>query len=564
MTSDTPERPSRRRQSLRQGTRARATGRLAWLAPRSLVARTSLGILVLAVIMGMLFSVTASWRLRHAEQDRLIARVHELNATVESTVRVACFVNDATLAKEIAAGLMKNRILSGVRITSGNAVLYSVGGPAESQIQVPGEMHAISTPIHSPFDTSAIVGDITLYVSNAEIEAQAREYSRYTTWMLGLQVAIVAAGVAFLVYLLVTRPIKGISDELHRLEIRPGMQLSVQPYRRTDEIGQLVADVNSLITRLSDALSSERDLRKAQEFSERCMRLVFEKADTGILVLDESGTVQSCNPSFVRILGHGAGSPGASLAKLLAPHGPLVAGLIAESLESGKPRDADLEIDTRGRGRIWVQLSVNLLGPNLLQGLLNDITERKRAESAAHELAVRDSMTGLLNRRGLDSALTTVLASAIAESRQLALLLVDLDRFKAVNDTYGHQAGDHVLREVANVLLQNVRRTDIVGRTGGDEFVVLLPGIEGLYKAEEIAQNIIAGVSKPIPLDDGNFAHIGASVGISLTGLAREPAAALLRRADMAMYAAKQAGRGRACLGHQPAVGEDSSETEAA
>ena len=524
-----------------------------------MVARTSLGILVLAIVIGALFSVMSSWRMRTAEQERLLARVHELSATVESTVSVACFLNDATLAKEIASGLMKNRILSGVRILSGDQVLFSVGGRAPVTKASRGAVGAITRPIYSPFDAKSPVGEITMYVSHAEIEAQAIAYSRYTTWMLGLQVAMVAAGVAFLVYLLVTRPIKGISDELHRLEIRSGMRLTVPSYRRTDEIGQLVMDVNTLITRLSDALSSERELRRAQELSERRMRLVFEKADTGILVLDENGTVQSSNPSFARILGAEAATPGASLAALLAPHGPLVAGLIAESFESGQPRDADLEIEVRGRGKIWVELSVNPLGPSLLQGLLNDITERKRAECAAHELAVRDSVTGLLNRRGLDNALTTVLTSAIAESRQLAVLLVDLDYFKAVNDTFGHAAGDLVLREVANVLSQNVRRTDIVGRTGGDEFVVLLPGIEGPYKAEEIAQNIIAGLSKPIAVGDGKFAHIGASIGISLTGLAREPAAALLRRADVAMYAAKQAGKGRAVLGQGPEIQDKAS-----
>ena len=175
---------------------------------------------------------------------------------------------------------------------------------------------------------------------------------------------------------------------------------------------------------------------------------------------------------------------------------------------------------------------------------------------------MRDPVTGLLNRRGLDNALNSVLSSAINESRQLALLLVDLDYFKAVNDTYGHAAGDLVLREVAVVLGHSVRRTDIVGRTGGDEFVVLLPGIEGPYKAEEIAANIIQGLSKPISLGDGNFAHIGASIGISLTGLAREPADALLRRADAAMYTAKQSGRGRACLG-RPSE-DDPSATAAA
>jgi diguanylate cyclase (GGDEF)-like protein/PAS domain S-box-containing protein len=405
------------------------------------------------------------------------------------------------------------------------------------------------------------VGEITLYVSNAEIEAQALAYSRYTLWMLSLQVSIVAAAVAFLVYLLVTRPIKGISDELHRLEIRSGMRLTVPSYRRTDEIGQLVVDVNTLITRLSDALSTERDLRKAQEISERRMRLVFEKADTGILVLDENGVVQSSNPSFLRLLGLDATTTGVSLAALLAPHGPLVAGLITESFESGQPRDVDLEIEVRGRGKTWVELSVNPLGPNLLQGLVNDITERKRAESAAHELAVRDPVTGLLNRRGLDNALATLLGSPKSESRQLALLLVDLDHFKSVNDTFGHAAGDLVLREVANVLSQTIRRTDIVGRTGGDEFVVLLPGIESPQKAEEIASNIIVGLSRPISLGDEQMAHIGASIGISVTGSEREPAAALLRRADIAMYAAKQAGRGRACLDQQP---DDSSATAAA
>lgn len=534
--------------------------RLARYLPRSVVARTSLGILVLAVVTGMLFSVMASWRVRAAEHDRLVARVHELTATVEATVSVACFLNDATLAKEIAGGLMKNRIVAGVRITSGARVLYSIGGAAPAGEALAGRTDAITKTIYSPFEASTAVGEITLFVSNAEIEAQAAAYSRYTLWMLSLQVSIVAAAVAFLVYLLVTRPIKGISDELHRLEIRSGMRLTVPSYRRTDEIGQLVMDVNTLITRLSNALSTERELRQSQEISERRMRLVFEKADTGILVLDENGMVQSSNPSFLRILGLDAAASGASLAALLAPHGPLVAGLIAESFESGEPRDVDLEIEVRGRGKTWVELSVNPLGPNLLQGLLNDITERKRAECAAHELAVRDPVTGLLNRRGLDNALATLLGSPKAESRQLALLLVDLDYFKAVNDTFGHAAGDLVLREVANILSQSIRRTDIVGRTGGDEFVVLLPGIEGPQKAEEIASNIIVGLSRPIVVGDEQLAHIGASIGISVTGPEREPAAALLRRADIAMYAAKQAGRGRACLG-QP---DDPSETAAA
>jgi diguanylate cyclase (GGDEF)-like protein/PAS domain S-box-containing protein len=532
------------------------------MIPRSVVARTSLSILVMAVVMGLVFSIMASWRVRAAEQERLISRVHELAATVEDTVSIATFLSDATLAKEIAGGLMKNRVVAGVRITSGAVVLYADGDPAISSDVKPGSVGAVAKSIHSPFDANAVVGEITIYYSRAEIEAQAATYSRYTIWVMGLQVLFVAGAVAFLVYLLVTRPIKGISDELHHLEIRSGMHLTVPPTRRKDEIGQLVVDVNGLITRLSDALSTERDLRRAHEFSERRMRLVFEKADTGLVVVDDQGGVQSCNPAFVRILGPEAARPRVQLAELLAPHGALVAALIADSLATGQPCDADLEIECLGRGKIWVELSVNPLGANLLQGLVNDITERKRAEAAAQELATRDAVTGLLNRRGFDAALAKLLASLRDHPRQLAVLQVDLDFFKAVNDTHGHEAGDEVLREVARVLERCVRRSDVVGRTGGDEFVVLLPGVEGAEKAQDIARHIIAGVSRPIALSDGNLARIGASIGIALTSNGEEPAAALLRRADVAMYAAKQAGRGQAFLAQHPS--EDPSETAAA
>lgn len=528
------------------------------LTPRSIVARTSLSILVLAMFVGALFSFAASWRVRQAEEARLVARVNELTATVESTTSVACFLNDATLAREIASGLMKNRMVAGVRIDAGGALLYKtgVGTPAPKRNS---RIESQARAIQSPFDSDTTVGRITLYVSNAEIDAQAAAYSRYAILILVLQVSVVAGGVAWLVYLLVTRPIKRISDELHRLEVRPGMQLKVRSGRRKDEVGKLVLDVNSLMTRLSAALIAEQDLRHAQEQSERRMRLVFEKADTGILVLDARGSVQSANPAFVRILGPAAAVPEVLLGELLEPHGARVAELIESSLRSQEPRDTDLELDLGGaRGRVWVELSVNPLGGNLLQGLVIDITERKRAERAAQELAAHDPVTGLLNRRGVDQSLARLIALVRHDPKVvIGLLQIDLDHFKTVNDTLGHEAGDRVLREVSRVLERNVRRTDIVGRLGGDEFVVLLPGIESAAMALEIAENIIAGVNRPIEIGEGRIARVGASIGIAITSRFPESAADLLRRADEAMYSAKQAGRGRAQLARQPASESD-------
>ena len=531
------------------------------IIPRSIVARTSLSILMLAAVMGLLFAMMASSRVRGAEHDRLIAHVDEIISTVESTVSVACFLNDKTLAREISNGLMKNRVVAGVRIMSGDLPLY--GSAADVQNADAREsIEILQRTIYSPFDKNVVVGGITLYVSHSELDAQATAYARYTIWILSLQVSIVAAAVAFLVYLLVTRPIKGISDELHRLEIRSGMRLTFRSTRRRDEIGQLVIDVNGLIARLTDALDSERELRLEHEISEKRMRLVFEKADTGMLVLDKQGAVQSFNPAFVRILGPAASVPHAQLGDLLAPHGAMVAALIEESQASGEPCDADLEIDLAGpRGKVWVELSVNPIGSHMLQAMVNDITERKRAEWMAKELAARDTLTGLLNRRGFDAALNDFMTPSRREGH-LALLQIDLDRFKAVNDNYGHEAGDRVLLEVARIFERKVRRSDIVSRMGGDEFAVLMPGIESAARAQEIARSIIGGLQLPIDIGDGNKALVSASIGIAILGDTQETPAEFLRRADLAMYAAKQAGGG--CAYIAPTANDETAETDAA
>ncbi len=162
------------------------------------------------------------------------------------------------------------------------------------------------------------------------------------------------------------------------------------------------------------------------------------------------------------------------------------------------------------------------------------------------EMAVTDPLTGLHNRRYLDSHLQTLFDRAMARRRPLSVMITDLDRFKSVNDTYGHDGGDDVLREFAGRLRRNVRGIDLACRFGGEEFVVVMPDTDGPI-AELVAERIRAEVARlPFPVGkDGQAIDVTVSVGVSSILKGSDSVEALMKRADVALYEAKSAGRNR-------------------
>lgn len=522
------------------------------LAPQSVVARTTAAIFAFALVLGIAFSGASAVVLHHYEYRRLEDQLQQLVATVEATTEIACYLNDETLARQVVAGLMKNRAVGGVRIISGARVLY--------QSMRPGLVHGAAHPaqierrIVSPFDSSRSLGSITLYLSPAQLREHAWAYTRFILLILAAEVLAVSVGVALTVFLVVTRPIRGISDELHQLRARTGSALRVPAGNEGDEIGRLVADVNSLIGDLSQLVDTERQLRLQQEVFERKMRLVLEKTELGICIMDERGTLQSWNPSFLRLLAlpELSPDPARTLQEIIAPYNGEIGEMISRCRADGKPRGADLEIRReRPQAASWIELSLNLLAPQLLLGVIDDVTERKRSVAAAQQLAMSDPLTGLLNRRGLEAAMGHALSLKSLHG-ELALLAIDLDHFKEVNDTLGHEAGDRVLHHAAREIAAAVRRSDLVARLGGDEFVAVLLDIGTPQQALQIAQSIIARLQLPIEVQRTEV-RVGVSIGIAVSaGGEEESPAALLRRADSAMYASKQAGRGRASFAQEP------------
>ncbi|MDP1989817.1 MAG: EAL domain-containing protein, partial [Syntrophales bacterium] len=167
---------------------------------------------------------------------------------------------------------------------------------------------------------------------------------------------------------------------------------------------------------------------------------------------------------------------------------------------------------------------------------------RKQAEERIRHLAHYDALTGLANRSMFSQRLGHALAQARRNGMQLAVLFIDLDRFKNINDTLGHEAGDSVLKEVAERLHGCLRESDTIGRFGGDEFVALLEGIPQPMHCAEVAQKILAAVARPFALDTQEF-HLTASIGISTYPADSEDLQSLLKNADVAMYRAKELGR---------------------
>ncbi len=321
------------------------------------------------------------------------------------------------------------------------------------------------------------------------------------------------------------------------------VEVSSSPIRDAD--GSITRIVH--VTRdISERMIAEDALRESEE---RYRRLI-ELSPDGISVHVE-GKFVFINPAGMRLLGatHADQLIGMSGSDVVHPDYGEIERSRLQQLENSTDMVSWTEekyvrldgavIDVEVAG---VRFSYQ--GKPAVQAIFRDITERKHAAQRIEHLALHDPLTGLPNRMLFFDRLNQVLATAKRNRNIFALLYMDVDDFKFVNDTYGHEAGDRLLQEVSQRLVASMRESDPIARIGGDEFVGICCMIATPEEAEIVARKIIASQSEPFDLK-GHRCPIGVSIGISIYPLDGDDAETLLKRADEAMYRVKKSDKGR-------------------
>jgi len=296
---------------------------------------------------------------------------------------------------------------------------------------------------------------------------------------------------------------------------------------------------------------SPRDRRNSdvlQESEERFRALVQNSFDI-ITIHDENGVTIYESPAASRLLGYPPGTLiGKTPFETLHPKDVARARAAFDALLRGQTPPSPLALRFRHADGSWIHLES--LGNNLLdhpgiRGIVltsRDVTERRRAEERAQFLANYDVLTGLPNRFLMQDRLTQAVAQAHRNRLRVAVMHIDLDRFKVVNETLGHYVGDALLKQAAERIRKSAREGDTVARVGGDEFTIVFPNVASLQALSANAEKILNDLAKPFP-SDGQELFVSASIGLSLYPDDAATVDEIIKHADAAMYSAKHLGR---------------------
>jgi diguanylate cyclase (GGDEF)-like protein/PAS domain S-box-containing protein len=320
-----------------------------------------------------------------------------------------------------------------------------------------------------------------------------------------------------------------------------------EPFTLPQLIANHAVEVSSLVIVCLIGFWRLRDERELEESRESTATTLASIAD-GVITIDSARRVTYANRLAEKLTGwtraEALGRPLDDVLRL-SDESPAHAPIVDMPERFAGPTLTRAQLTPRDGARMPIEkVSTPLSGARGDVIVFRDITERVQREKDLRTLAYRDTLTNLPNRLSLLELLDLELAHARRNQGSLAVLFIDLDEFKAVNDTFGHAAGDELLRATAARLRVNLRETDTIARLGGDEFAVVLPGAASARDIELVAEKLLDALEEPVPFE-GHALRARASIGLAMFPEDGSDADALLRRSDEAMYRAKQHGGGK-------------------
>jgi diguanylate cyclase (GGDEF)-like protein/PAS domain S-box-containing protein len=411
------------------------------------------------------------------------------------------------------------------------------------------------------------VGTIYIESDLQSLDKRLREYTLafLCTLLVTLALALV---IATRLQRPISRPLADLMDTAKAISAAGDYSIRADLPNR-DEFGVLASEFNAMLeqieerdrqlrqhraqlaqevaSRTAELLDANAQLRRAEEK----YRAIFEDAVVGIFQITPEGRPVSINRALAQM--HGFDSPEHFLAEIsdlgsqLFVQTSRMQEFRRELAENGVVRGAEVQFYRRDRTKKWALINIRAVHDNdgnivFHEGTVEDVTDRKFAEERVQFLAYYDALTGLPNRTLLHDRLATALAGARRRNEKVAVLFLDLDRFKVINDSLGHSIGDLLLQKVAERLKTWARAQDTVSRIGGYEFIVLLTALNDVPDAAVAAERMMDMMTAEFVVQDQSF-NISCSIGLSIFPEHGADGEALIKNADAAMYCAKDNGR---------------------
>ncbi|WP_415881686.1 diguanylate cyclase domain-containing protein [Neptuniibacter sp. QD34_54] len=508
--------------------------------------RTGISIALFACFF-LLISAVVLFQLSYKEElDEIHKNLQQLVKTVEQSAKVAVYLENEELGTEITNGLIINDNVSGVILNSDIGMLLTAG-----DISIGSKARLVVLKLNDPFTPELPIGKLTLIPNQGLIEATAKNRALSHIIIFGVNSIFVVFLVIILVNRLLAAPLKKIAQQLHVIKPGTSQRIITPKGHEQDEIGLLVNDSNNLLRAMQKTIQQKNQLFDEVQKLEKKFRLLFDNARVGIALVNMDGQLLMNNPAFANIVGEKAckyfsENQTQKLIELFEERQQL-AKAIQKALTSTNPVSLDLSLKHEDEADRHLHCILSQVldesGEVLLELVIYDISERVHRELKARYESEVDTLTGLLNRRGCKRLIKESLIEK--PNSHHAIMLIDLDHFKPINDTYGHDAGDHVLKEVSNRFNSALRRSDLLSRWGGDEFLIFLAGDADNLEAEAsaVAKKILTLLEKEIEVGLNKTAHVGASIGIALAPRHGNDLNALIKAADITMYQIKKQGK---------------------